>query len=63
MIGAFIYHGWGLGLYKYTGAAYGLIIGIILTLIMGIFCKWWMNTHRHGPFEYLWHKATWVNNK
>lgn len=63
VIGAFIYHGWGLGLYKYTGATYGLLIALLLTFLMGRFCGWWMQNHRHGPFEYLWHKATWVNYK
>lgn len=60
IIGGAIFYGWGLGLYKYTGATYGLLIGIALTLVIGIFCKWWSKKYKHGPFETLWHKATWI---
>lgn len=59
ILGSAIYYGWGLGLYKYTGATYGLLIGLALTIFMGIFCKWWAKHHKQGPFETLWHKATW----
>ncbi len=61
IFGSAIFYGWGLGLYKYTGATYGLIIGIVLTIFMGLFCKWWAKNHKRGPFETLWHKATWFN--
>ncbi len=50
----------GFGLYKYTGAFYGLFIGITLFFINLAFCKWWLKTHMQGPLEYLWYKATWV---
>lgn len=60
VIGGAIFYGWGLGLYKYTGATYGLLIGIALTILIGIFCKWWSKKYKHGPFETLWHKATWI---
>lgn len=63
IIGGAIFYGWGLGLYKYTGATYGILIGIALTIIMGMFCHWWAKKHRQGPFETLWHKATWINSK
>lgn len=61
IIGAFIYYGIGLGLYKYTGAAYSLIIGIILAILQWQFSNWWMKNHKQGPLETLWHKATWVS--
>ena len=60
ILGGFIYYGYGLGLWNVTGATYGLLIGFALTLLMGKFCKWWANNHKHGPFETLWHKATWI---
>ncbi len=58
--GAFIYYGFGLGLYQYTGATYCLIIGIVLALLQGIFSAWWLRRFRQGPLEILWHKATWI---
>ncbi len=60
IIGAFIYYGFALGLYKYTGATYSLIIGILLFLLQITFCKWWLKSHKQGPLEYLWHKGTWI---
>ncbi|WP_018343743.1 DUF418 domain-containing protein [Cytophaga aurantiaca] len=59
VIGGAIFYGWGLCLYKYTGATYGILIGLAMTVVMGIFCKWWAKHHKQGPLETLWHKATW----
>ncbi|WP_218043840.1 DUF418 domain-containing protein [Flavobacterium gawalongense] len=61
MIGAFIYYRYGLGLFEYTGATYCLLIGIVLFIIQLSFCTWWLKTHRQGPLEYIWHKATWIS--
>ncbi len=63
IIGSFIYYGFGLGLYQYTGATYSLIIGVTLASGQCLFSHWWMNNHKQGPLENLWHKATWMNWK
>jgi uncharacterized protein len=60
LIGSFIYYGFGLGLYKYTGATYCLLIGIILAVLQWFFCYWWMKKHKQGPLEKIWHKGTWL---
>lgn len=60
IIGATLYYRYGFGLYQYTGATICLFIGIILFLFNLAFCKWWLKTHRQGPLEYIWHKATWI---
>lgn len=60
IIGAFIYYGFGLGLYQYTGASISLMIGLLLALMQAYFSIEWMKRHRHGPLEGLWHKATWA---
>jgi len=59
VIGGAIFYGWGLCLYKYTGTTYGILIGFAMTVIMGIFFKWWEKRHKQGPLETLWHKAMW----
>ena len=61
MAGSTLYYKYGFGLYKYTGAFYGIFIGIALFFINLAFCKWWLKTHKQGPLEYLWYKATWFN--
>lgn len=63
ILGSFVYYGYGLGLFRYTGATYSLLIGIVLAGLQIWFCKWWFQTHSHGPLERLWHKATWVRLK
>lgn len=63
IVGSFIYYGFGLGLYKYTGATYCLFIGIVLAILQGLFSSWWMKNHKQGPLETLWHKATWAGSK
>lgn len=63
IIGSIIYYGFGLGLYKYTGATYCLIIGIVLAVLQGMFSFWWINKYKQGPLEIIWHKLTWIGVK
>ncbi|WP_430937078.1 DUF418 domain-containing protein [Saccharicrinis sp. 156] len=60
IMGATIYYGFGLAMYQYTGATYSTLIGLLLAVLMGVFCTWWAKRFTHGPLEHLWHKATWV---
>lgn len=60
IVGSFIYYGFGLGLYKYTGATMSMLIGIILFLLQLAFCRWWIKSHTHGPLEGIWHRLTWI---
>jgi uncharacterized protein len=60
VMGSFIYYGFGLGLYKYTGATYCLLIGIVLAAIQFLFSFYWMKNHKQGPLETIWHKGTWM---
>ena len=63
MLGATIYYGFGLGLYRLTGASMCLIIGLALLILQWYFCRYWMRTHRYGPLEGIWHKLTWINSE
>lgn len=60
ILGSFIYYGFGLGLYEYTGATFSLFIGLILALFQGVFSAWWLKNHKQGPLESIWHKLTWL---
>jgi len=62
ILGSIIYYGFGLGLYKYTGATYCLFIGIALAVFQWFFCSWWLKTHQHGPLEGIWHRLTWIHS-
>lgn len=59
IIGAFLYYGYGLGLYKITGALQSILITIFVSVLMSIFSKYWLTKYSRGPFETLWHKASW----
>jgi uncharacterized protein len=60
MLGSFLYYGYGLALYKYTGASFNIMIALTIILIQITLSKWWLNHHIQGPLERLWHKATWI---
>ncbi|MDR1501807.1 MAG: DUF418 domain-containing protein [Prevotella sp.] len=60
LIGGFLFYNWGLGLYRYTGITACFLMGIGMFLIQFFFCRWWLRTHRQGPLEWLWKKATWI---
>jgi uncharacterized protein len=63
VIGSSIYYGYGLGMYQYTGSLYCVLIGITLATLQIFFCRWWFKAHKHGPLEFIWHKATWIGAK
>lgn len=61
ILGSFIYYCYGLGLYKYTGATFSILIGLSVIVTQTVFSRWWLKRHAQGPLERLWHKATWIN--
>jgi uncharacterized protein len=60
ILGSFIYYGYGLSLYKYTGSSFSILIGSCVIMIQIALSKWWLKHHYQGPIERLWHKATWI---
>jgi uncharacterized protein len=49
-------------MYKYTGASFALASGIVLALLQRQFSVWWLKSHKQGPLETLWHRATWMGS-
>ncbi|HAA14867.1 MAG TPA: hypothetical protein DCE41_25530 [Cytophagales bacterium] len=60
LLGSTLYYGFGFALYRHTSPTYSVLIGFGLTLLMWVFCSQWAKRFRHGPFETLWHKLTWL---
>ena len=60
IIGGFVFYNWGLGMYRYSGHASSLLLGVLCVALQYIFCRWWLSRHSHGPFEALWRKLTWI---
>lgn len=63
IMGAVIYYGYGLGLYKYIGATASLFVAIGIFCIQLLFSRWWLSMFRQGLLEYLWRKGTWIGTK
>lgn len=60
LIGGFLFYHWGLELYLYTGITVCFLMGVGMFFLQYLFCRWWLQSHRHGPLEWLWKKATWI---
>jgi len=60
ILGAMLYYGWGFALYRYFGPVFSFLTGIVMVLVQYYFCRWWFQSHHHGPFEGLWKKLTWM---
>ncbi|MBR4849594.1 MAG: DUF418 domain-containing protein [Alistipes sp.] len=63
IIGGFVFYNWGLGMFRYSGHASSLLLGVVCVALQYMFCRWWLKRHSHGPFEMLWRKATWIGAK
>lgn len=62
VIGVTLFYGFGLGLYKYTGATACLLIAIVIFSVLLIFSRVWLSNHRQGPLEWIWKKLTWIGS-
>lgn len=63
VIGSLLFYHWGFELGRYLGITYSFLFGIVFVLLQMAFCSWWMNYHKHGPFEGLWKRLTWIGKK
>lgn len=63
IVGSLLFYGWGFGLHKHLGITASFVVGVTLFLLQLAFANWWMRSHKHGPMEWLWKKATWIKLK
>lgn len=63
IIGSFIYYGYGLGLYQYTGATYSVAIGIVLAILFSYLSSLYIKKYKQGSLEKIWHRLTWMSLK
>lgn len=61
IMGSFIFYNWGLGLHSHLGITASVGVGVVLFILQYAVCKWWMGSHHHGPMEWLWKRATWID--
>lgn len=63
IIGALLFYNWGFGLFDKCGHAASFMMGVGCIILQFIFCTWWLKSHKRGPFEELWYRATWLGKK
>ena len=63
IIGGFVFYNWGLGMFRYSGHASSLLLGVLCIALQYMFCRWWLKRYSHGPFELVWRKLTWLGKK
>lgn len=60
VICTFLFYPWGLHLGLVFGTSLSIVLAIIVLVIQIIFSRFWINYHKQGPLEKLWHKLTWI---
>ena len=63
IIGGFVFYNWGLGMFRYSGHASSLLLGMFCVALQYAFCRWWLSHFSHGPFEMIWRKLTWIGKR
>ena len=63
IIGALLFYHWGFGLFDNCGHAASWLMGVGCIVLQFIFCTWWLKSHKRGPFEELWYRATWLGKR
>ncbi len=59
LMGTFIFHGWGLGLWEELGSAAQMALAFALFLGIQIpLAHWWLARHPMGPVEALWRRLS-----
>ena len=58
IIGVLLFYGYGFGLYRYLGATWSLIYGILFFILQVGFSHYWMKNYHYGPLEWLWRALT-----
>lgn len=58
IIGSALFYHWGL--YLRVGITGSLLVGIAIFALQYAICVAWARSHSHGPLEYMWKRATWI---
>ncbi|WP_289740285.1 DUF418 domain-containing protein [Muribaculum intestinale] len=58
VIGSALFYHWGL--YLRVGITGSLLVGIAIFALQYAICVAWARSHSHGPLEYMWKRATWI---
>ena len=60
VFGSLIFFPYALGMAPYCGYLVSFAVGFAAMTGQIWFCRWWLERHRYGVLEGLWHRATWL---
>ncbi len=61
LMGTFIFHGWGLGLWEQLGPTACVALAVTLfALVQMPLARWWLARHPMGPAEALWRRVSYA---
>ena len=63
LFGVVLFYGFGFGLYKYLGALWSLILGLMVFATQVMISNWWIRKYHYGPLEWLWRALTYRDMK
>jgi len=61
IFGVIFFYGFGFGMYKYMGATWSLICGILFFALQVVISKVWIKKFHYGPLEWLWRALTYMD--
>ena len=63
VFGVLFFYGFGLGMYRYIGITWSIILSAIIFYLQALLSRYWMNHFYYGPLEWLWRALTFFNFK
>lgn len=61
LIGIPLFYGYGLGLFRYFGPFYSILVGIGIFMVQLICARLWLRYFIYGPLEWLWRALTFLS--
>lgn len=61
VFGVVFFYGFGLGMYKYIGSAWSLLLGLLFFTIQALVSVYWIKKYHYGPMEWLWRSLTFLD--
>jgi len=58
LIGVSLFYGFGMGLYRFLGPFYSMLLGAAFFIVQCVSATLWLNYFVYGPLEWLWRSCT-----
>lgn len=58
MFGVIFFYGFGLGMYRYLGSTWSVMLGGLVFITQAFISRYWAQKYHYGPLEWLWRSLT-----